>query len=337
MSVQIAPFAADTASAEDLHAWYDVFADVSRADSPGSPVSPSDHFVKRLCAPPSPLGRKLRWDARENGQLKGTAEAFLPADENDRCCVVTVRVPVRYRRRGLGTLLLRTILAQIRQEGCDTIAGEVPTGTDGEKWTAALHFKDVLRLSHYVLDITTADRTQWQAQPAAGFHLRRWTDAVPDDLLEGFARARNAMADQPIGDATFQHPDWTAERVRQYEARTLQSGASHRYVAAIDERSGQVAGFTETSIIAGHDSGNQEDTAVLRQYRGHGLGVAMKASMLRWLTSELPSIKDVRTMTASDNAHMIGVNSSLGYSLHYTEVSMESGVDALEELLRATR
>ena len=336
MTLEIAPFAPGLASPDELRAWYEVFVAVS-PDFSSVPVPSYHPFVQQLCRPMSYHGLQQRWAARDNRRLLGTANAIFPADENSGLVVITVRVPAQNRREGVGTRLLRAMLPQIHEQGCRTINGTVKAGADGEKWANTLGFKTVLQRSSHHLDITNADLARWQVQPPLGFRLHQWTDTAPDDLVQGFARARNAIADSPTGESSYQHPSWTAERVRQYEARTLKSGGSHRYVAAVDERSGTVAGFTEIAFAPGQLSRcHQEDTAVLPEFRGLGLGRAMKASMLRWLTADLPQLEQVHTMTASENAHMIRVNTQLGYQTDSTLAYVESQVSALEALLASS-
>ena len=40
----------------------------------------------------------------------------------------------------------------------------------------------------------------------------------------------------------------------------------------------------------------QEDTSVVRAHRGHGLGLLMKAAMLRWVGEERPEVGEVVTV-----------------------------------------
>ncbi|MFC1408175.1 GNAT family N-acetyltransferase [Streptacidiphilus sp. N1-12] len=329
MSLETAPFVPELASPDELRAWYEILVAVS-VDFPSSPVPSYESYVHQLNQSTSFHGLLRRWDAREEGRLLGTANAIFPTDENSGLALISVRVPDRDRRAGVGTRLLRAMLPQIHEHGYRAIAGTVKAGADGERWANALGFQTVLQRSSHHLDITSADPALWQVEPKSGFRLHRWTDTAPEDLVQGFARARNAIADSPAGESSYRHPNWTAERVRQYEAKTREGGQSHRYVVAVDERGGTVAGFTEIAIVPGQWSHcTQEDTAVLPEFRGLGLGLAMKASMMRWLTADLPRLEQVRTTTASENLHMIRVNAQLGYRTDYTLATVESEVGAL--------
>ena len=310
MGLETAPFVPELASPDEPRSWYEILVVVS-ADFPSAPVPPYESYVHQLCQPASFHGLLRRWGARDNGRLLGTANAIFPTDENSELAIISVRVPDQHRREGVGTRLLQAMLPQIHERGHRTITGTVKAGADGEKWANALGFPRVLQRSSHRLDITSVDPKLWLVEPKSGFRLHQWTDTAPDDLVQSFARARNAIADSPAGESSHQHPNWTAERVRQYEAKTLEGGESHRYVVALDERTGRVAAFTEIAIAPGQwSSCTQEDTAVLPEFRGLGLGRAMKASMMRWLTADPPKLEQVRTMTASENLHMIRVNTS---------------------------
>ncbi|MFB7667640.1 GNAT family N-acetyltransferase [Kitasatospora sp. NPDC056138] len=333
MSLDVAPFAAERASAAELRAWYELAVTATAVDYPSAPVPPYDSYVQQLCQPTSYRGLQRLWVARDDGRLVGIASAVFPTDENSERAIITVRVSPRNRRRGVGTRLLQTMLPEIRSRGCQMIAGQTKAGADGEKWTSALGFRTVVQRASHHLDVRSVDPARWRVPPAAGFRIQKWVDTAPDDLVQGFARARNAIADSPTGEASYRHPDWTAERVRQYEARMREIGESHRYVVAIDERSGAVAGFTEIAVVPQQWSYcYQEDTAVLPEFRGLGLGRAIKASMMRWLTADLPRLEQVHTMTASENLHMIRVNAQLGYVTDHVVASVESELGALEAL-----
>jgi GNAT superfamily N-acetyltransferase len=73
-------------------------------------------------------------------------------------------------------------------------------------------------------------------------------------------------------------------------------------------------GFTQVSVSADDPAvGYQQDTLVLREHRGHGLGLRLKAANALLLLDTLPAVKTIRTWNADDNAPMLSVNRALGY------------------------
>ena len=336
MSVETALFAPEFASLDELRAWYQLFAETSLADFPGTAVPAYDTYVRQLRTSATSRWVRMCWETRDAGRLLGTATATFPTGENSSYCDFNVHVANQDRRGGVGTGLLRAMLSRARERGCRTVSCQVKAGSDGEKWTDALGFRAALRLTEHHLDITSADPARWQVEIPRGFRLRQWTETAPDDLVQGFVGALNAMADQPLGEVSYQYPTWTVEKVRQREAELLKAGQSRRYVVAVDERSGTVAGFTEIVIDAEQGSHcKQGDTAVVAEFRGFGLGLAMKSSMMRWLTADLPRLERVHTTTASENTHMIRVNTQLGYQPDHTLVCVESDVSVLESRLNS--
>jgi hypothetical protein len=59
--------------------------------------------------------------------------------------------------------------------------------------------------------------------------------------------------------------------------------------------------------------GAQEDTTVVRDHRGHRLGLLLKADLCRWLLAVEPQLRTLDTWNAESNDHMVGVNERLGY------------------------
>jgi mycothiol synthase len=68
---------------------------------------------------------------------------------------------------------------------------------------------------------------------------------------------------------------------------------------------------------------------VLAAHRGHGLGLAVKTRMLRWLTAERPDLERIYTSSAASNAHMLRVNRALGFTIHRGVLVFEQSVDTL--------
>ncbi len=121
------------------------------------------------------------------------------------------------------------------------------------------------------------------------------------------------------------------QRVRAYEAASRDRGCELRTVVAVHEASGTVAGLTEIEVRPGrNDFALQLDTAVLPEYRGHGLGRFIKAQMMRWLLADRPQMEMVGTTTDAANIHMIRVNHQLGYITADTICNVEAGIETLD-------
>ena len=78
--------------------------------------------------------------------------------------------------------------------------------------------------------------------------------------------------------------------------------------------SGHVVGYTEVVVPLGApESAWQHDTLVVREHRGHGLGLAMKVANLWALLERHPAVRSINTWNAEDNAPMIAVNEEMGF------------------------
>ena len=100
------------------------------------------------------------------------------------------------------------------------------------------------------------------------------------------------------------------------------------------EPTGEVAGLTQLQLHPHRPRyGYQRDTAVLAAYRGHGLGRAIKAHVLRWLEDDGAHLDVVDTGTAADNPYMAAVNHSLGFATVRSVIGVNRTVAGLLEAL----
>jgi mycothiol synthase len=107
---------------------------------------------------------------------------------------------------------------------------------------------------------------------------------------------------------------WTPTRIRQTEDDLVRGGVEERVAAAIDERTDCVVGFTTLQIQDGRpEYAGHPDTAVLAGHRRQGLGLAVKAAVLREASIERPELAEIATSVARSNKPMLGINRRLGF------------------------
>ncbi|NUR30032.1 MAG: GNAT family N-acetyltransferase [Catenulispora sp.] len=290
-------------------AWHLVESEARAADDPGHPAVAVEGTLATLGAAPAE-GRLLRRVATWSGEPAGIGEVFLPDRENPGWGFVTVVVRPAYRRRGIGTLLLGDLAAAIRADGRHTAVLSTRTGGD---WARSLGAVYAQRIAESELDVSAA-RLAVPGVAPVGYRIEHWAGRCPDDLVESFARAKDAMADAPDGGLGYEPHRYTVERVRTVEEGFAARGHELWVAVAVHEDSGEVAGLTEIELDP-HvpELAHQEDTAVVPAHRGHGLGLWLKTEMLRRLRTDAPAVRVIRTTTDEGNAPMLAINEALGF------------------------
>ncbi|MBS2963810.1 GNAT family N-acetyltransferase [Actinocrinis puniceicyclus] len=333
MTIEISRFDPIRESDVAVRDWFDLAAAIAVEQRPEFPAPEFDSYVEQLRLPVTAFGPQSFWAARDSGELVGAMRAIYLGQENSNSAFVTVNVRSDRRREGIGTQLLAGSLTDLREQRRSLVVGQnIVLDGPADRWATKLGFAKVQQRAEQHLRVKEVDPELWQTPAPSGFRMRRWIDSAPEELLEGFATLRNSIADAPKGDSSYQPPEWTPARVRQEEAEVRAAGRVHRFVAAVHEHTGTLAGFTELAYTLGYPSVCfQQDTAVLRDFRGLGLGRAIKAEMMRWLIAEQASVETVMTNTGADNVHMIRVNHQLGY----VTVRITAFVEAETELLSA--
>ena len=318
MRVEIAQFDSGEAAAGGFDGFYELMVACLKADNPGA-REPGREAVEAGLAASAGSGAVLVWTARaQDGRLAGMADVHLPQGEDEQAAgVAAVRVSVdpALRRRGIGTELLRAVLPSLRERGYGRMVAQgLTSGGAGEAFAVAVGGAVVHRNVTQRLDVSAVDAQLWQVPTPVGYHTLRWRGAAPEDLVESFVRSRAAVDDAPRGEQTRTLPDWTVRRLREQEAVFRERSCDYFVVAACAQP-GDVVGFTEILVHPNAPTmGLQQYTAVLPEHRGHGLGRAVKAEMMRWILAAGTEIATVTTSTAAANVPMQRVNAQLGYA-----------------------
>lgn len=168
------------------------------------------------------------------------------------------------------------------------------------------------------LDLTAIDREQYAVWAApseknANYRIQAWTVPTPEHRLESLVLADEAMRDVPMGDLQLEHTKASVDQRRSWEALVVAGGYREHIIVALTEDD-EVAGFHQMFVIPGFTMANVGNTGVLRKFRGHGLGLRLKAALtLRLLDSE-PQLTAASTWNDSDNEPMLRVNLAMGYA-----------------------
>ncbi len=284
-----------------------------------------------------------RGDVEPGVQLLGSVHVGIPLKENTDRLDLDLGVLPDERRRGIGTALHRAAEAIAREHGrtrIDTYSGHrraaaegspealaAPTGfgaLDRTEAPTAFALAQGYRLvqteTHSELrpadGLAAADALEAEAREKAGeYEVVTWTDVTPEEHLDGMCRLYERMStDVPQGDAGREQEVWSIERIRENESRWTDLGRHVVFAMARHVPSGEAVAYTYL-VSSPHRpaAGYQEDTLVAREHRGHRLGMLVKVAALRRFAAECPQVERIHTWNAGENAHMLAINTALGY------------------------
>ena len=283
------------------------------------------------------LGRALDQDgpeehrclvARHQGQVVGIADLEMFRRENRHVARIDVRVLPEHRRRGVGRAIVEAAEGIGRESGRTELGGtdETPTragyvDTAGP-FARRLGFSVALRMVRRGLTLpldpnhAEALRHHPKASPA-GYSLLTFADRWPDELLADRCElGRRMSTDVPVGEQELEEEVWDEARVRAIEAGLATQRRAKVSTVARHDETGRLVGYTEVVVPLGApESSWQHDTLVMREHRGHGLGLAMKVANLWDVMDRHPGVRTISTWNADENAPMITVNEEMGFAV----------------------
>ncbi|WP_157508839.1 GNAT family N-acetyltransferase [Luteipulveratus halotolerans] len=262
----------------------------------------------------------------EGGRVVGMLSVAEPLHDNHELALVKLSVLPTARRRGVGRLLLAEAESVVRAHGRALVQASTEgsrTGVDGpgDAFAASQGYEPAQTMLRSVMPLP-ADRHKLESyadgdgvEDAAAFAVEASWDGVPEAWLDDLAVLEQRMStDAPMGDLALEEEDWDAERVRSELQWALDAGRRLVVVVARDLSVDRLVGFTQVQVSQDSpEVAYQQDTLVLTEARGNGLGLRMKARAALELMDELPGVAGVRTWNADDNTHMLAVNADLGY------------------------
>ena len=277
---------------------------------------------------------------RVDGRLVGRGFYEINVGDGDRVAWAAVEVLPDYRRRGIGTALADRIEEAARDDRRDRLLvyvvspdapgerldaatgfGSVPRDNDEVRFLLARDFRleQVERGSRLALPIDDGElRAAFAGASAASgknYSVHYWTGATPERWLDDLAVLYTRMStDAPSAGLEEPEDVWTAARVRAEDEREAASPRTSVTAAVEHVPTGRLVGFTVLSVPSDTTrSVGQYDTLVLREHRGHRLGMLLKVANLAALQQQHPGYPSVITFNAEENRHMLQVNEDLGF------------------------
>jgi len=320
--VSVDPF--DPAHHDLFEAWVGVGEAASRADYGTHSVAWSADELRAAYGKQDDERRRA-WAGVLDGEVVGQLELRLAVHDNTHRAEIELAVRPDRRRLGVGTALLAVVEQAARDEGRTVLGAKSDVAIEHENPAAgfaARHgYADELNEIRSELALPLPDGTLAAAEAEAQEHatgyeaLTAW-DGIPDEWLTDRALlSRRMSTDAPRGGVDLVEEEWDEARMRRDFELARAQGRRIVETVARDRATGRLVAYT-TIGIARHtpDTAYQWSTLVLREHRGHRLGLLVKAANLRALLDEMPGIRRVFTWNAGENAPMLRVNRALGFA-----------------------
>jgi GNAT superfamily N-acetyltransferase len=275
---------------------------------------------------------KRMFVARVAGEVVARGVYETLADPASSHAWFTIQVHPEHRDRGVGSALHDLLEGLARADGItEAVVYAVSRPGPGERIDSPTGFGSVPRdnpevqfLLHRGYRLEQIERGSRLALPALlpdapetpGYGIRQWVGATPERWVDDLAVLHTRMStDAPSAGLDEPEDVWTAERVRAQDEHAGDGGRTLLVTAVEHIASGRLAGYTElvtpaetTRVV------EQRDTIVLREHRGHRLGMLLKVANLAQLQRVAPGYSSVLTFNAEENRHMLDVNEALGFT-----------------------
>lgn len=304
-----------------LEGWYQALVAGAAADRQWPLLSALDEF-RASFLDPHPHRSREPWAAYAGDQVVGAMLLEFPRKDNLHLAELEIDVPPQRRRQGVGAALWRAAEQRIREEGRRTVLSElnVPDGVaddehPGWRFGTDRGFGSVNVEQRLVLDLGGYRPPVVPDGWRSGFELLTWVGAVPADRRTAFADLKTAMSqDVPVGEAEIEPEVSTAADIERTDERLDAQGWLPLRAVALRKADGRAVGYSEILVRRnGDQDALQEDTLVLREFRGSRLGAALKVANLESLQRNAPSVSRVQTWTAVQNGPMQHINAVFGF------------------------
>jgi GNAT superfamily N-acetyltransferase len=252
----------------------------------------------------------------DSGAVVGMGYIEMPQMDNRDLGYIDVVVLPEHRRLGHGSAVLARLDEIAQAAGRHTMFAEVrwDVGQEGSGHTAfaeATGFRRDLVDAHRVLTLP-ADLPSAPARD--GYALHAWRGPCPEEWIDQYAHLLTLIVQEaPSGDYPLENEFFDRARIRSDEELLVAQGRVMQVVAAVSP-DGILAGHTQL-VFSDTDplDAYQWDTLVLREHRGHGLGLSFKVRAMQEAADLLEARRYVHTFNAASNRPMIAVNEAMGF------------------------
>ena len=286
----------------------------------------------------NPYQPKRLFVARDGDRIVAQATIETSASEGFDMSWASLGVHPDAQGRGIGRALSDVVEDAVRAQGHTKVVSYVPgrsldgarrpspTGfgsiSDDARSTRFMDargytFEQVERVSRLPLPVDGLAEQLAAAQAATGpdYRVHTWVDFTPEAWLDDRALLATRMStDAPTAGLDEPEDVWTVDRVRAADERRRTNPRRHLTAAAEHLPTGRLVGYTVLSVPAQpHRAVQQYATLVLREHRGHRLGMLLKVANLVHLAEYSPGHPSILTFNAEENRPMLDVNEAVGF------------------------
>ena len=278
--------------------------------------------------------------ARADGRIIARAIYEAPLSDGSTEAWLSIEVLPEFRRRGIGSALYDTLTGFAAVDGRTVIQsyilhkrvdgetlpsptgfGSVPLNTPETRFLLKRGFalEQVERMSRLALPaddrLLAGNLAMATEEAGADYRLVRWIGRTPEQWVGDLALLHQRMStDAPSAGLDFAEEAWDEDHVRSLDDRRDDSPRTMLIVAAEHIPTGTLAGFSELSVPRELERPvKQQDTLVLKEHRGHRLGMLLKTANLAFLAQTHPGHPSITTFNAEENRHMLSVNEAVGF------------------------
>ena len=238
-----------------------------------------------------------------------------------------VSVMRAHRKKGLGSALLGVMEVEARRRQAPRILAGVSASLAGAlEWAQQRGYREIGRRIESYVYVQTFDPAPFtdvvDRVNASGLTLRSLTEVLAGrdaDSAEQFWRdlydADAPMWDDVPWSSPTPHIPWDKFRKMMVESGKIIPEAT---IIALD--GDKIAGYTSTGK-SGTDRGYTYMTGTGRDYRGRGIGTAIKVAMLAG--AKKTGLRAMLTTNDEPNKAMRGINAKLGYVMLPAHIELE--------------
>lgn len=282
---------------------------------------------------------RLMWLVLVESVVVGRVSVGLPLEGGSRVAFWFIELRRDVWGRGIGAAAYDLVERTAREHGRSVLQSwaEHPAAS-GQRLSAPTGFGDIPR-DHAARFFLRHGYTLEQIERVSAFDLRgsfaeverlltvareasrdyrivRWFAPTPPEWAGGYAWMKSRMAtDAPAAGLEFDEEVWDAARVARHDAQYVDPGRTLQITAAQHVVTGELCAFNELAIAKDRtEATHQDDTLVLKEHRGHRLGMLVKCEALMSWRQVAPLSPRVITFNAEENRPMLDINEAIGFT-----------------------